>query len=111
MKKDSFAQQIWYAGLGVIARAESENTEWLQDFIKEGEKYEEARIDELKAKLSQFEDKTVGSTKRKFDDIEKSFESKVSQSLSKVGLMSKSEFETLKEKLEQLEQQINDLKS
>lgn len=91
-------------------RSESENAEWLEALIKDGKEYEAARVDELKSKLSKIEDKTVSSTKRKFDDIEKSFETKVSQSLSRVGLMSKSEFETLKEKLEQLEQQINDLK-
>lgn len=107
MSKEPLALQIWYAGLGALARAEKEGNSWIETLIEEGKEYESTNKDKLSSGLNELEQKATSRTKRKFENIENSFEAKVSQSLSKIGLMTKPEFEALKEKLSKLEEQIN----
>lgn len=102
-------KKIWLAGLGALSRAEHEGEEWLSSLMQEGERYEKEKKDELDEALTQMTDRLKDNhhrVKEKFTNIESSFENKVKDALSRIGLVSKSELTVLKERLEALESQL-----
>jgi poly(hydroxyalkanoate) granule-associated protein len=105
----SLPKKIWLAGLGAIARAESEGEEWLESLMKEGEQFESEKKEDLDKALNTMTDKVKESPNRvreKFGDIENTFESKISNTLGKLGMVSKDELSSLNERLSALEAQL-----
>jgi len=107
-------KRIWYAGLGALSRAEKEGEEWLDDLVEEGQFYESEQkdkmedvFDQLKTRLGE-EAENVG---RKMDNIEKTFERKVSETLSRLGLASRSEYDELQRKMADLQEELKNMKS
>lgn len=109
MKKETLAQQIWYAGLGALARAESDGAQWLETLMEEGRAYEISKKEELQSKLDDFgKPDAEQPVRHRFDNIEKSFEDKVTNSLSKLGILSKKDMKSLIDRVEELERKISD---
>jgi poly(hydroxyalkanoate) granule-associated protein len=105
----SLPKKIWLAGLGAIARAEKEGDEWLETLMKEGETFESEKKDDLDKVLTTMTEKVKESptkVKEKFGNIENTFESKISDTLGKLGMVSKDELSSLKERLTAIEAQL-----
>jgi poly(hydroxyalkanoate) granule-associated protein len=105
----SLPKKIWLAGLGAIARAEKEGEEWLESLMEEGEQFESEKKEDLDKALSSMTDKVKESPTRvreKFGNIENTFESKISNTLGKLGMVSRDELSSLNERLSALEAQL-----
>jgi poly(hydroxyalkanoate) granule-associated protein len=103
-------KKIWLAGLGAIARAEHEGDEWLDQLMKDGELFESEKKDDLDQILLNISEKAKDSgnrVKEKFSNIENTFESKVSDTLTKLGMVSKDELKSLQQRLKDIEAQLN----
>ena len=102
-------KKIWLAGLGAIARAENEGEEWLETLMEDGKQYELDKKEDLdQVLLSMTERMKEGQqrVRQKVSHIEQTFEGKISDALSRIGLVSKDELSGLKERLETLESQL-----
>lgn len=102
-------KKIWLAGLGALARAENEGEEWLESLMKDGERYEADKKDDLdQALLSMTERVKEGQqrVRQKVSHIEQTFESKISDALGRMGMVSKEELSQLHERLATLEGQM-----
>ncbi len=111
MTKKLLPKRIWLAGLGAIARAEKEGEEWLEELMRDGEVYESEKKDDLDQVLLNMTGKVKESTSRvrqSFDNIEQTFEHKVSNTMSKIGLVSKKELDKVKNQLDELEQKLKE---
>jgi len=106
----SLPKRIWLAGLGAISRAEREGDEWLSELMAEGEIFEREKKAEIDHALMHMTEKLKGGqgrVKQKLGDIESTFESKVSKTLRKVGLVSKKELSALKVRIDELERNLD----
>ncbi len=84
------AQQIWLAGLGAFAKAQTEGRKVFDTLVKQGEGLEqhtrhvaEATIETAKETAS----KTLGMASGKFDKLEQVFEERVHKSLNRLGVL------------------------
>ena len=111
------AQQIWLAGLGAFAKAQQEGGKVFETLVKDGlsmqrkaqttaeEKIAEATqkmttmAQELSSQASQFGSKASGS----WDKLETIFEDRVARALARLGLPTAAEFETLNQRVAELE--------
>lgn len=105
----SLPKKIWLAGLGAISRAEQEDDTWLEQLMLDGERYELAQqeeLDRLLLAMSGSLQKHQHRARHRFEDIESAFEDKVTQALNRLGLVSKSQLQTLETRLAELEAQL-----
>lgn len=105
----SLPRKIWLAGLGAIARAEHDGEAWLDELMAEGQRYEEEQQAELNKALSQLTHAAQKAEQRahsRFGNIESAFETKVSQTLGKIGIITRDQLDSLEQKLTEIEQQI-----
>lgn len=105
-------KKIWLAGLGALARAEEEGESWLNDLMKEGEEFEQAKKEEIQQAVLEMGSKlkeTKQHTKQRFENIEKTFETKISEALGHIGLASKDEVTVLKSRLQELEEKLTEI--
>lgn len=102
-------KKIWLAGLGALSRAEQEGDHWLEQLMRDGEGYEQARqkeLDNLLIAMTGSLQKHQHHVRQRFDDIETAFEDKVTQALNRMGMVSKSQLHTLEKRLAELEAQL-----
>lgn len=102
-------KKIWLAGLGALSRAEKEGDAWLEDLMHEGAEYEQERKNDLdQALLNMTERMAEGQhrARQRFGNIESAFEDKVTQALGKMGMVTRSQMNTLEQRLNDLEEQL-----
>lgn len=110
------AQQIWLAGLGAFAKAQSEGTKLFESLVKEGaaldaktRKFTEAKVGEARGNLEQ----TIGQVRERsqetWDKLEKVFEDRVSRALGRIGIPSHEELSTLTKRVEELAREVRKL--
>jgi len=92
------ANQIWLAGLGAFAKAQTEGTKIFDALVKEGEsvqhratKAAEERISEVKATAS-----------KSWDKLEKVFEERVARALHTLSVPTKKDIDTLSHRVSEL---------
>ncbi len=110
------AQQIWQAGLGAFAKAQTEGQKLFGALVKEGSALEtrtlrvaEKKVGEASGRLSsiagQFQKQATGT----WDKLESVFEQRVERVLDKLGMPNTQQIEQLTKKVEQLTAAINEL--
>lgn len=97
-----YTHQIWLAGLGAFARAESEGSKFFETLVDVGKDLEsrtreksESRVDELRERVLNRTGETMGKMERAFDD-------RLNKALSKLGIPNKREVEALQERVQEL---------
>jgi poly(hydroxyalkanoate) granule-associated protein len=97
-----YTQQIWLAGLGAFARAEEEGGKLFDNLVKLGE--------ELETKTKEIADTTVGEMREKVlekatdtkERVERVFDDRITTTLSRLGIPTQKEMDSLNQKLDAL---------
>ena len=117
------AQQIWLAGLGAFAKAQSESGKAFETLVKEGlaiqrktQAVAEEKISEATSKMadmaSGLSSKATGITSLatgQWDKLENIFELRVAKALKKLGVPSSKEVAELVERIEELNKSVQKL--
>jgi poly(hydroxyalkanoate) granule-associated protein len=99
------AHQIWLAGLGAFAKAQSEGGKLFDSLVKEGEALQGRAGKAANAQIAQVS-KSVGGT---FDKLEQVFEERVSRSLNKLGVPTYADIQALSKHVNQLNASVQEL--
>ncbi len=103
------AQQIWLAGVGAFARAQSEGTRLFESLVKEGLNLENAarklagrRADDVRdaveSRVEQARDRATDT----WDRLEKVFEARVQRALVQLGVPAREDLQELSARVESL---------
>jgi len=104
MVKDS-ANQIWLAGLGAFAKAQEEGSKLFESLVQTGEEIEARTKKSAEDKVEAAKNKTTDT----WDKLEQVFEERVSRALSRLGVPTNDDIQTLSKKIEELNENIKDL--
>jgi poly(hydroxyalkanoate) granule-associated protein len=110
------AQQIWLAGLGAFAKAQSEGGKLFESLVKEGaaldrktRKFTDAKVSEARGNV----EATLGQVRERsqetWDKLEKVFEDRVSRALGRLGVPGRDEIRTLTSRVEELSREVRKL--
>lgn len=93
------AQQIWDAGLGAFAKAQNEGNKVFEALVCEGEALQEKTRKKVAGlRVSEMASKATGT----WDKLEQVFETRVARALSKLGVPTRNEIDTLTKRLDKL---------
>jgi poly(hydroxyalkanoate) granule-associated protein len=104
MVKDS-ANQIWLAGLGAFAKAQEEGSKLFESLVKEGEEIESRTKKAAEDKVEMAKNKTSDT----WDKLEQVFEERVSRALSRLGVPTNDDIQSLSKRIEELNENIKEL--
>jgi poly(hydroxyalkanoate) granule-associated protein len=104
MVKDS-ANQIWLAGLGAFAKAQDEGSKLFESLVKEGEEIESRTKKAAEDKIDIAKNKTSDT----WDKLEQVFEERVSRALSRLGVPTNDDIQSLSKRIEELNENIKEL--
>jgi len=99
------AHQIWLAGLGAFAKAQSEGTKLFDSLVKEGEALQSRAGKAVNTQIAQIS-KSAGGT---LDKLEQVFEARVSKSLNKLGVPTYGDIQALSKQVNQLNASVQEL--
>jgi poly(hydroxyalkanoate) granule-associated protein len=102
--KDS-AQQIWLAGLGAFAKAQAEGMKAFNSLVKEGETLQSRTTKAAGEKVAEAAARASGT----WDKLEQVFEDRVARSLSRLGVPTKKDIETLSKRVAELTEVVQNL--
>ncbi|MEO5660299.1 MAG: phasin family protein [Polaromonas sp.] len=115
--KDS-AQQIWLAGLGAFSKAQEEGSKVFDALVKEGMTIQrktqttaEEKLSEATSRMSDMASDFQAKAGNRWDKLETIFEDRVAKALAKLGVPSAREVNALTERLNQLDQRIQEFNS
>lgn len=110
------AQQIWLAGLGAFSKAQAEGGKAFETLVKEGlsiqrktQAVAEERISEATHRVSNMATDISSKAAGQWDKLESIFEDRVAKALNKLGVPSARDIETLMERIDALNQQVQRL--
>lgn len=92
------AHQIWLAGLGAFAKAQSEGTKLFDSLVKEGEAIESRTRNVASTQMKEMGKKASGT----WDKLEQVFEDRVSRSLHRLGVPTHKEIQSLSKQVAEL---------
>jgi len=110
------AQQVWSAGVGAFARAQTEGTRMFETLVKEGMNLERntrklaaGKVDAMRDAV----DEHVGNARERavdtWDKLEKVFEDRVQRSLTRLGVPGHKEIAALIDRVDQLNRELRKL--
>lgn len=106
------AQQIWLAGLGAFSKAQNEGKKVFETLVKQGEAIEkntrhvaEATIETAREQAT----KTLEMATGKFDKLEQVFETRVHNSLNRLGVLTSKDVEALSKQVAELSESVRAL--
>jgi poly(hydroxyalkanoate) granule-associated protein len=94
----SSAHQIWLAGLGAFARAQSEGGKMFDSLVKEGEAVQTRTGKAASAQVARLSKNAAGT----WDKLEQVFEDRVSKSLNRLGVPSYGDIQALSKHVNEL---------
>jgi poly(hydroxyalkanoate) granule-associated protein len=110
------AQQVWSAGVGAFARAQTEGTRMFETLVKEGMNLERNTRKHAAGKVDAMRDAVeghVGNARERaadtWDRLEKVFEDRVQRSLTRLGVPGREEIATLIDRVDQLNRELRKL--
>jgi poly(hydroxyalkanoate) granule-associated protein len=114
------AHQIWLAGLGALARAQSEGPKVFQSLVEEGERIQSRSRDAaqdalehaMKGMRSTIDERIEGVRDRAsetWDNIEKIFQSRVQKALRQLGVPTAADISALSRKVNDLTESVDNL--
>jgi poly(hydroxyalkanoate) granule-associated protein len=92
------AHQIWLAGLGAFAVAQTEGPKVFNSLVKEGQSVQAKAAKAAGAQISQVSKSATGA----WDKLEQVFEDRVSRSLNRLGVPTYKDIQTLSKRVDQL---------
>lgn len=92
------AHQIWLAGLGAFAVAQTEGPKVFNSLVKEGQAVQAKAAKAAGAQISQVSKSATGA----WDKLEQVFEERVSKSLNRLGVPTYKDIQTLSKRVDQL---------
>lgn len=112
------AQQIWLAGLGAFAKAQSEGAKLFDALVREGQALEDktrkltsSKVEEVRGSV----ESAVGSVSKRatdtWDKLEKVFEDRVSRALNALGVPGREEIRELAAKVDALNEAVRKLEA
>lgn len=105
------ARQIWLAGLGAYTKAEEDTGRFFERLVKEGEELENRTRGLVERQIKSVEDRVEGVRVRatgSWDRLESIFDQRVSSALKRLGIPTREELQSLRERVEELEKQVRD---
>lgn len=110
------AQQVWSAGVGAFARAQTEGTRMFEALVKEGmnlerstRKHAAGKVDAVRGAVEEH----VGNARERaadtWDRLEKVFEDRVQRSLTRLGVPGREEIAALIDRVDQLNRELRKL--
>ena len=110
------AQQVWSAGVGAFARAQTEGTRMFEALVKEGMSLERNTRKLAAGKVDAMRDAVeehVGNARERavdtWDKLEKVFEDRVQRSLTRLGVPGREEIAALIDRVDQLNRELRKL--
>ena len=110
------AQQVWSAGVGAFARAQTEGTRMFEALVKEGMSLERNTRKLAAGKVDAMRDAVeehVGNARERavdtWDKLEKVFEDRVQRSLTRLGVPGHKEIAALIDRVDQLNRELRKL--
>ena len=112
MVKDS-AQQIWLAGMGAFAKAQSEGGKAFEALIQQGTALQkktqglaEERISAVTSKMTAVAGGVTDKAGAQWDKLESIFEERVAKALNKMGVPSRKDIDTLVARIDALSAKV-----
>ena len=114
-----FARQIWLAGLGAFARAQSEGDKFFETLVQEGrgvdarmkkaadEKIEPMKsgVETMKNKVEEMRERATGA----WNKLEEVFQARVARALHRLGVPTRDDIQQLFQQVDLLSQNIQEL--
>jgi poly(hydroxyalkanoate) granule-associated protein len=104
------AQKIWLAGLGAFERARSEGPRMFDTLVEQGKSIGGQAREAADQALRTLKDQASGAGGR-FDKLEQVFEDRVSRSLRRLGVITRSEVADLSQGVRELSDQVREMMS
>lgn len=115
MVKDS-AQQIWLAGMGAFAKAQSEGGKVFEALIQEGTALQrktqglaEEKINEVTGRMSSMAGEVTARAGEHWDKLESIFESRTAKALGRLGVPTAADFQALSARIDALTARVEAL--
>ena len=99
------AQQVWWAGLGAVARVQEGGNKVFAELVKEGEAVHQRTRKTIEDNVS----KGSSVASDRWSKVEKVFEERVAKALNKVGVPSRDQVEELNKRGAELSQLVKKL--
>ena len=106
--KDS-AQQIWLAGMGAFSKAQAEGSKVFDTLVKEGMSLQrktqavaEEKIGEVTGKVSEMANTVTAKAGQNWDKLESIFEARTAKALSKLGVPTAKDVDSLIKRVDEL---------
>ena len=108
------AQQIWLAGLGAFSKAQQEGGKAFETLVKNGMDLQKKTQETAESKLHEATQKMTGIAQElnqkatgQWDKLETIFEDRVAKALYRMGVPSAEQLQSLLERIESLEKQLD----
>ncbi|MBD8496433.1 phasin family protein [Pseudomonas syringae] len=116
---EKYSRQIWLAGLGAYSKISNDGSKLFETLVKDGEQAEKQTQAQAEQKLEEVKDgvkagkSRVGDVKDlalgKWSELEGAFDRRLNSAISRLGVPSRSEVESLHDKVDRLTRQIEQL--
>lgn len=103
-----YTHQIWLAGLGAFARAETEGSKLFDTLVDIGKDLEVKTRDKSESRVDELRERVLSRTGETMDKMERAFDDRLNKALSKLGIPNKKEVETLQRRVKELTQALED---
>lgn len=104
-----YTQQIWLAGLGAFSRAEEEGGKLFDNLVKVGEELESKTREIADSTAHEIRDKVLEKATDTREKVERVLDDGFSTTLTRLGIPSQKEFESLSQRMDQLTRVIEQL--
>ncbi|PQA29167.1 phasin family protein [Amnimonas aquatica] len=104
-----YTQQIWLAGLGAFSRAEEEGGKLFDNLVKVGEELESKTRDLADNTAGEIKDRVIGKASDTREKVERVIDDRLSSALSRLGIPSQKDIESLSQRMDQLTRVIEQL--
>lgn len=106
------AQKIWLAGLGAFARARTEGDKLFDVLVEQGKTLRsrsEKAADQAMKNVRAQADATLSTAQGKWDKLEQVFEDRVSRALTRLGVPTSKDIQSLMKRVESLNESVQAL--
>lgn len=104
-----YTQQIWLAGLGAFSRAEEEGGKLFDNLVQIGEELEHKTRDLADSAAEEIKDKVIEKATDTREKVERVIDERLSSTLSRLGIPSQKDIETLTQRMDDLTRVIEQL--
>ncbi len=119
-----YTNQIWLAGLGAFSKADGEGNKYFDALVTAGKDIEERgregvlrqvefannRVEDVKNDVMQRAEDVRDKANTTWDKVERVFDERVQRALTRLGIPSKADLDTLKAEIETLKKNVETLK-